>query len=159
MPANGSNQEYGTNIVESSQEQNSGPFAPSELPDREELPPGFEGPEKTIEIDFVPNVGSAGGARNITRDQWDYILSQARCTILDVLPAKHFDSYLLSESSLFVYAQKVVIKTCGTTTLLRAVVPLIETAKVCTHETHEFTGSKNVILHCTCRSWECHSNG
>eukprot|EP01138_Halocafeteria_seosinensis_P013576 gb/GECG01013865.1/.p1 GENE.gb/GECG01013865.1/~~gb/GECG01013865.1/.p1 ORF type:complete len:395 (+),score=38.23 gb/GECG01013865.1/:1-1185(+) len=128
MPANATNQEYENEMVESP-EQDSRAFSPADLPDREELPPGFEGPEKTIEIDFVPNLGPQEGARKITREQWDYILSQARCTILDVMQAKHFDSYLLSESSLFVYPQKVIIKTCGTTTLLRAVVPLIETAK------------------------------
>lgn len=110
--------------------QNDAPFNESELPDREELPPGFEGPEKTIEIDFVPHVGPSSGARQISRENWEYILSQARCTILDQMSGKNFDSYLLSESSLFVYPQKVIIKTCGTTTLLRAVVPLIEAAKV-----------------------------
>ena len=32
----------------------------------------FEGPEKTLEIDWVPNVGNNSlGLRAISRDQWD----------------------------------------------------------------------------------------
>ena len=32
----------------------------------------FEGPEKTLEIDWVPNVGKNSlGLRAISRDQWD----------------------------------------------------------------------------------------
>lgn len=37
---------------------------------------GFEGPEKTLEIEFDPDVGHEDGLRAIRREQWDAILEQ-----------------------------------------------------------------------------------
>ncbi len=43
---------------------------------------GFEGPEKTIEIDYVAGVGHPNGLREITKEQWDTLLDHAKCKIL-----------------------------------------------------------------------------
>lgn len=37
---------------------------------------GFEGPEKTLEIEFHPDVGHEQGLRAIRKEQWDAILEQ-----------------------------------------------------------------------------------
>lgn len=89
---------------------------------------GFEGFEKRLEIEFFASsffMESAGrGLRSLTRAQLDEMLKEAECTIVSELSNEHFDSYVLSESSLFVYPSKIILKTCGTTKLLLSI-PLI----------------------------------
>ena len=85
---------------------------------------GFEGPEKILEVNFTPLASTSGSARSIGRGAWDTMLNAAGCLILKHVSNGHIDAYVLSESSLFVYDWKVVIKTCGTTTLLR-LLPLL----------------------------------
>ncbi|XP_031479956.1 S-adenosylmethionine decarboxylase proenzyme-like [Nymphaea colorata] len=89
---------------------------------------GFEGYEKRLEIIFrQPPVFAdpdSKGLRALSRAQIDEFLSAAECTIVDSLSNSALDSYVLSESSLFVYPYKVIIKTCGTTKLLRSI-PII----------------------------------
>lgn len=94
----------------------------------------FEGPEKTLECMFrrkdghVKSVlpGQKSGFRTLPRRDLDNICTKARCTILSSMSNNYLDAYVLSESSLFVYNYMVVIKTCGTTTLLRCLALLIE---------------------------------
>lgn len=102
----------------------------SSLPNHDliEEPSVFEGPEKTLEVCFLPGVGDPRGCRGLARGQLDTILVEARCTILSRMSNAHLDAYVLSESSLFVYAHKVVVKTCGRTTLLRCLRKLVEEA-------------------------------
>ncbi|VAI32670.1 unnamed protein product [Triticum turgidum subsp. durum] len=90
------------------------------------------GYEKRLEITFSHApvfVDPCGrGLRALSRHQIDSFLDLARCTIVSQLSNKQFDSYVLSESSLFVYSHKVVIKTCGTTKLLLSIPRILELA-------------------------------
>lgn len=79
-----------------------------------------------LEIDFTPDAGPARGLRELTRVQLDALCTAAKCTIISQMSNDHLDSYVLSESSLFVYSHKIILKTCGTTTLLMTLEPLIE---------------------------------
>jgi len=80
--------------------------------------PPFEGPEKKLEVDFFPNPFLPRGLRTINASRWQEMLTLINCTILSEISNEFCDSYLLSESSLFVYPYKVMIKTCGKITLL-----------------------------------------
>ena len=110
----------------------------------------FEGPEKTLEVCFrkvgqEENISTVGevtlaqvaaeagntgttkvGLRQLDRRDLDRICSRARCTILSSVSNQYLDAYVLSESSLFIYPYLLVLKTCGTTTLLRCIGTLIE---------------------------------
>jgi S-adenosylmethionine decarboxylase len=90
---------------------------------------GFEGAEKCLELEFYKPASDRRGLCVIGRTQWDALLQFASCTIISNTSNDHFDSYVLSESSLFVYPNKIIIKTCGTTTLLRLVPELLSIAR------------------------------
>jgi len=79
----------------------------------------FEGPEKNLEMHFKTR--DALGCRAMSREMLDDVCSQAQCCILHKKSNTYFDAYILSESSLFVFHNRIVMKTCGTTTLLRCV--------------------------------------
>ncbi|KAF0700541.1 Aste57867_8948 [Aphanomyces stellatus] len=89
-----------------------------------DYPNTFEGPEKNLEIDFVASMGHPAGLRALSRAQLDALCDAAKCTILSKVSNESLDAYVLSESSLFVYPHKLLMKTCGTTTLLKTL-PLV----------------------------------
>uniref|UniRef100_A0A2N9FUU5 adenosylmethionine decarboxylase n=1 Tax=Fagus sylvatica TaxID=28930 RepID=A0A2N9FUU5_FAGSY len=93
---------------------------------------GFEGYEKRLEVSFFePGIFADPGGmglRSLSKSQLDEILGPAECTIVASLSNDHVDSYVLSESSLFVYPYKVIIKTCGTTKLLLSIPAILKLA-------------------------------
>ncbi|KAL5549451.1 hypothetical protein UlMin_004682 [Ulmus minor] len=56
------------------------------------------------------------------------ILHTVQCTVVFAVKNRFIDSYVLSKSSLFVYPSKIIIKTCGTTQLLKSIHPLLNQA-------------------------------
>jgi len=94
----------------------------------EYVPGCFEGPEKTMEVWFRPNIGHDEGLRALKRTQLDHLCTKAKCSIVSKISSSYLDAYVLSESSLFIYKHKFVMKTCGTTTLLRCLGSLLHFA-------------------------------
>ncbi|KAL1361061.1 hypothetical protein HN51_006430 [Arachis hypogaea] len=86
---------------------------------------GFEGYEKRLEISFF---GQGLGLRALSKAHLDEILEPAQCTIVSSLSNDDVDSYVLSESSLFVYSHNIIIKTCGTTKLLLSIPAILKLA-------------------------------
>ncbi|KAL6529266.1 hypothetical protein OROGR_014889 [Orobanche gracilis] len=94
---------------------------------------GFEGFEKRLEISFFEPSFFADpkgkGLRSLSKSHLDEILGPAECTIVASLSNEQVDSYVLSESSLFVYPYKIIIKTCGTTKLLLSIPSILKLAE------------------------------
>lgn len=87
----------------------------------------FEGPEKKLEVYFSESA-SERGLMQFGEETWAGLLEAAACTILHRQSSPSFDAYLLSESSLFVFPHRVILKTCGATTLLLVLPQLIQLA-------------------------------
>ncbi|MFP4475844.1 MAG: adenosylmethionine decarboxylase [Desulfatibacillaceae bacterium] len=77
----------------------------------------FEGPEKKLEIILTaprPDLRGDDPAR------WDRVVRASRATILSKKSTPDMDAWLLSESSLFVWDDRILMITCGRTTLIHA---------------------------------------
>jgi S-adenosylmethionine decarboxylase len=94
------------------------------------------GPEKLLEVWFAPAPDALppgtqkNGLKAVTSAKWTEMLDQVNCKILSVVESEHVDAYLLSESSMFVFPHKLILKTCGTTTLLFGLHRMLEIAAV-----------------------------
>lgn len=102
----------------------------------------FEGPEKTLTLSFKRRRMSVPSLRTIPQSTWEGILKHAKCEILStvetsppkvcmkgkdqVCHSKGVTAYLLSESSLFVTDNTLTMKTCGRTTPLNALNPILD---------------------------------
>ncbi|GAA0155348.1 hypothetical protein Leryth_002664 [Lithospermum erythrorhizon] len=91
---------------------------------------GFEGFEKRLELQFSGDDPVIGiGLRQLHFDSIEEVLNVVQCTVVSAVGNQYFDAYVLSESSLFVYPTKIIIKTCGTTQLLKSIIPLLHFAE------------------------------
>ncbi|XP_065854759.1 S-adenosylmethionine decarboxylase proenzyme-like [Euphorbia lathyris] len=111
---------------------------------------GFEGYEKRLEVcfsepGFFADPGGIG-LRALSKSQIDEILKPAECTIVSSLSNEHVDSYVLSESSLFVYAYKIIIKTCGTTKLLLSIPAILKLADTLALKVHSVRYSRGSFI-------------
>ncbi|KAK9478734.1 S-adenosylmethionine decarboxylase [Lipomyces japonicus] len=94
----------------------------------------FEGPEKLLEVWLapdrfsLPSFMSADGLKAVPRKDWEDMLDLVHCKVLSVIGTDEMDAYLLSESSMFVFPHKLILKTCGTTTLLAGLPRLLKLA-------------------------------
>mmetsp|Transcript_33886 Transcript_33886/g.61180 ORF Transcript_33886/g.61180 Transcript_33886/m.61180 type:complete len:415 (-) Transcript_33886:857-2101(-) len=91
----------------------------------------FEGSEKRLEIDFNldAKMSPVNGLRDIPRPMLDFLMEKSGCCIKSAPEnLDFFDAYVLSESSLFVYPDKWVLKTCGNTQLLECIPYLLQEA-------------------------------
>lgn len=101
----------------------------------------YEGTEKLLEIWFTNSNQrhlDQCDLRKIQRAALDSLLKFAQCQILSVRRTEHFDGYVLSESSMFIYKQRIILKTCGQTTLLNCIEPLLYMAR-------EFAGFNEIL--------------
>jgi S-adenosylmethionine decarboxylase len=96
----------------------------------------FEGAEKLLEIWFTTSTNDTvkrNDLRNIPRDLIEEVLGLVNCKVLQYAQSATTDTYVLSESSMFIFRTHFVLKTCGETTLLHAVQPMLRFA-------HEWCG-------------------
>lgn len=83
----------------------------------------FEGTEKKLELILER---SLPGWHDRRAHRWDAAVEACGATILNRMTTPAVDAYLLSESSLFVWEHRVVMITCGQTSLVESTGPLLE---------------------------------
>ncbi|KAK9460231.1 S-adenosylmethionine decarboxylase [Lipomyces oligophaga] len=118
----------------------------------------FEGPEKLLEVWFAPDPVnlppsmSPTGMKIVPRKIWESMLDLVHCKVLSVIGTDEMDAYLLSESSMFIFPHKIILKTCGTTTLLNGLSRLLSIAQdLCGYPSglqpwHVFYSRKNFMF-------------
>ncbi len=84
----------------------------------------FEGPEKKLEVHIRPAFGSL---RELDSAFWSDVVRASRAMVLSKIRNEYCIAYLLSESSLFVYDSKIIMITCGQTTLIKAALQIVKT--------------------------------
>ncbi len=81
----------------------------------------FEGPEKKLEVYLFSKVSF----RSYNTACWERVVKVCGASIVSQMTTDSLDAYLLSESSLFVWNNKIVLITCGKSTLTNAIPEII----------------------------------
>lgn len=84
----------------------------------------FEGSEKKVEI--IVSSDKVSLLRDYDDSFWEIVVAQCDAKILSSIRNAHVKAYLLSESSLFVWDNRVLMLTCGDTFLVKSVLYLLE---------------------------------
>lgn len=82
----------------------------------------FEGPEKKLEISISKSTKSL---REQPFEVWSRVVKRAGASILSSVSNSFCTAYLLSESSLFVFDQRLILITCGRTNLVDALFEIL----------------------------------
>ena len=83
----------------------------------------FEGSEKKIEFSVI--AGSLS-LRTLPHAKILEIVELANAKIVSSMKTANCDAYILSESSLFVFDQRLIMITCGTSTLVKSALKMLE---------------------------------
>lgn len=85
----------------------------------------FEGPEKRLEVIMRETESThVDGLRALDDRVWEAVVASLHAQIVSRVRNDWVQSYVLTESSLFVMRDRIILITCGTTTLLNSV-PLV----------------------------------
>ncbi len=85
--------------------------------------PPFEGSEKKIEISLKPGSRSF---RSLATDQVHQLVAAANTKIVSSLKTEVCNAYILSESSLFLFDDRLIMITCGTSNLIQSAIQALE---------------------------------
>ncbi|KAG8529703.1 uncharacterized protein KY384_005184 [Bacidia gigantensis] len=107
-------------------------------------------PEKLLEVWFSASPtalppSAPAGLKTVPAETWKEMLELVNCKVLSVVESEHVDAYLLSESSMFVFPHKLILKTCGTTTLLTGLPRILEIAATSARFPHNVADYKSGI--------------
>lgn len=83
----------------------------------------FEGPEKKVECIFPC---APPGLRSNTDGRWHRIVRASGADVISTVSTRDMDAYLLSESSLFVWTDRILIITCGETHPIQAIPEILK---------------------------------
>ena len=86
----------------------------------------FEGSEKKMEVIFSP---TREPIRNYSDFFWKRLCDKAETQIVSRFSSSFCDSYILSESSLFIWDHRLLMLTCGRSSLVNSILSLLKKIK------------------------------